>query len=294
MSGPWGLLRVAPCGALADPLSGLLVAAGALGTWQAGDALLAYFPPGTRKDTVEARVAAWLGHLVGPDSEPPALRWEEAPETDWTAAARDRFVPIPVGRRLVVLPEWSPPESAGDRIAVRIRPGTGFGTGDHPTTAMCLEALERALDARAAPCAVLDVGTGSGILALAAARLGAGPVVALDTDPDAIANARANRALNALPGVGLVGGGIEALRGTFDVVLANLLANLIVDLVPDFRAVLAPGGRLVLAGLLTDQGDRVEAALVANGLAAVGYEARAGWLTLEAEALETPPPVRPQ
>jgi ribosomal protein L11 methyltransferase len=276
----WRVLRIAPCRALGDPLAGLLVEAGALGTWEDGDALVAYFPEKTERDAVDSRVGTWLGHLS--DGGPlPTLAWSEEPGKDWVTASREALGPVPVGRRLVVLPEWAPEGAGGDRLSVRIRPGAGFGTGAHPTTAACLEALERALDAQP-NAAVLDVGTGSGVLALAAARLGAERVVGVDIDPDALANARDNRALNALPGVALVLGGIEAVRGPFDLVLANLLANVIVDLLPALAGVLAPGGRLVLAGLLTSQGDRIEAALAAEGLAATTYDARAGWLTLEA------------
>lgn len=275
----WQVLRIAPCGALGDPLAGLLVAAGALGTWQDGDALVAYFPSDADREAVEARVAGWLAELA--DGAPPALAWGEEAVQDWVTAGQDLFGPIPVGRRLIVLPEWTPPGAEGGRLPVRIRPGAGFGTGAHPTTMACLEAVERLLDAQP-HASVLDVGTGSGILAFAAARLGATRVVGLDTDPDALANARANREINELPGVELVLGGVETVRGPFDLVVANLLANVIVDRMPEFARVLAPAGRLVLSGLLTSQGDRVEAALAAGKLAATAYDARAGWLTLEA------------
>jgi ribosomal protein L11 methyltransferase len=253
--------------------------AGALGIWEDGDALVAYFPRETDRAAVDARVAGCLAELA--DGAPPALAWGEEAARDWVTAGRDRFVPLAVGRRLVVLPEWAPPGTERDRLPVRIRPGLGFGTGEHPTTAACLEALERALNARPGA-SVLDVGTGSGILALAAARLGATRVVGVDIDPDALANARANRDLNALPGVAFVLGGVEAVGGPFDLVLANLLANVIVDLMPEFVRVLAPAGRLVLSGLLAGQGDRIEAALAKFGLVPAAYDTRAGWLTLEA------------
>lgn len=279
--GPWQVLRIAPCGALGDPLAGLLADAGALGTWRDGEALAAYFAPQTDRVALNRQVAAWLGHLTGGGFPAPTLAWGEEPGRDWVALGRDLLGPIPVGRRLIVLPEWAPAGAEGDRLPVRIRPGAGFGTGAHPTTASCLEALERMLDTRPGA-SVLDVGTGSGVLALAAARLGAGRVLGLDPDPDALANARANRALNLLPDVALVLGGVEAVRGPFDLVLANLLANVIVDLLPELVRVLAPAGRLVLAGLLGTQGDRIEAALADTGLAPVAYDTRAGWLTLEA------------
>jgi len=275
----WGVLRIAPCGALGDPLAGLLMDAGALGIWEDGDALVAYFPQETDRAAVDARVAGWLGDLA--DGAPPAFAWGEEAARDWVTAGQDRFVPLAVGHRLIVLPEWAPPGAEGDRLPVRIRPGLGFGTGEHPTTAACLEALECVLETRPGA-SVLDVGTGSGILALAAARLGATRVLGLDIDPDALENARTNRDLNALSGVDLVLGGIEAVRGPFDVVVANLLANVIVELMPELARVLAPSGRLVLSGLLASQGDRIEAALAKFGLVPAAYDTRAGWLTLEA------------
>jgi ribosomal protein L11 methyltransferase len=282
----WPVLRIAHCGPLADPLAGLLVDAGALGAWRDGDALAAYFSRETDRDAMNRRVAEWLSYLADLGAAP-TVTWAEEPGQDWVTAGQSLLGPIPVGRRLTVLPEWAPPEAAAGRIPVRIRPGAGFGTGAHPTTAACLEALERVLDAHPGA-SVLDVGTGSGVLALAAARLGGKPVVGLDTDPEAIANARANRALNAPPGVALLLGGIEAVRGTFDLVLANLLANVIADLLPELARVLGPAGRLVLSGLLTGQGDRIEAALADVGLAPVAFDARAGWLTLEAARPKAP------
>jgi ribosomal protein L11 methyltransferase len=283
------VLRLTPPGALADPLAGLLAELGATGVWHDGDTLAAYFPAAARRDEVDHALAAWADHLKAcgvavPDVDGMAPAWGEAERGDWVTAWRDHFRPLPVGRRLIVLPEWEPPEAAGDRVPLRIRPGEGFGTGGHPTTAACLERLEAFLDGLPDPgrASVLDVGTGSGVLALAAAKLGAGRVLALDNDPAAIRNARDNRALNGADRVRLVVGTTAAVRGPFDLVLANLLANLIVDLMPDLARLLAPDGRLVLSGLLSGQGDRVEAALAAQGLRAVEHVGRGMWLTLEA------------
>lgn len=286
MTALWHVLRLSPPAALRDPLSGLLAELGAEGVWEDGAELAAYFPTPVRPDEVDQALAAWAGHIAACGVAVPPLvpRWGTEGEGDWVTAWRAHFKPLPVGRRLVVLPEWEPPEAARGRLAVRVRPGRGFGTGGHATTAACLERLEHFLDAAPDPAAVsvLDVGTGSGVLALAAARLGAGRVVALDNDPDAIANARDNRALNGLPQVALLVATLNAVRGPFDLVLANLLAHVIVDLLPDLARLLAPGGRLVLSGILNAQGDRVEAALAANGLKAVAHVSRGMWLTLEA------------
>lgn len=286
MPAPWPVLRLTPPPSLADPLSGLLADLGAVGVWQEGPALSAYFPPGTAREPVEAALARWEAEMAAcgvPCPLSPA--WALEGQRDWITAWQAHFTPLPVGRRLIVLPEWEPVTSAGDRLPVRIRPGGGFGTGGHATTAACLERLEVLVTSRPDPGAlsVLDIGTGSGILALAAARLGAGTVIALDNDPEAVANAADNRRLNGLPRVRLLVGTLDAVRGAFDLVLANLLAHVIVDLAPGLARRLAPGGRLIASGLLNEQGDRVEAALAAHGLKVVRHVSRGMWLTLEAE-----------
>jgi len=286
MSDAWHVLRLTPSPALADPLSGLLAELGAAGVWEDGPALAAYFPPGTAREPVDAALARWGADLAAcgvPCSLTPA--WSLEPEGDWVTAWQAHFTPLPVGRRLIVLPEWEPLSTAGDRLPVRIRPGRGFGTGGHATTATCLERLEAFVTARPdrGALSVLDVGTGSGVLALAAARLGVGTVIGLDNDPDAVANARDNRTLNDLSRVHLLVGTLDAVRGPFDLVLANLLAHVIVDLMPDLARLLAPGGRVVLSGILSEQGDRVEEALSDNGLKVVGHFSRGMWLTVEGE-----------
>jgi ribosomal protein L11 methyltransferase len=285
MSAPWHVLRLTPPPALADPLSGLLADLGAAGVWQDGPACVAYFPPGTAREPVDAALARWRGDMAAcgvPCPLSPA--WDLEVQGDWITAWKAHFTPLPVGRRLIVLPEWEPTPTAGDRLPVRIRPGGGFGTGGHATTATCLERLEAFIDSRPDPRAlsVLDIGTGSGILALATARLGAGTVIGLDNDADAIANARDNRHLNGLHSVHLVTGTLDAVRGPFDLVVANLLAHLIEALMPDLARLLAPGGRLLLSGILNEQGDRIEAALTANGLKAFEHVSRGMWLTVEA------------
>ena len=163
------------------------------------------------------------------------------------------------------------PPAPGPR-PVEIDPGDSFGTGHHPSTRQCLDEVVR----RVGPGrSVLDVGTGSGILAVAASLLGAAPVVAVDVDPDAAAvaaaNARANRA-----SVGVVGGTVAAVRGAFDLVVANLGgAEVPVALAPVLEARVRPGGSLVVAGLLEEQSDMVTQAYAGTGRAAVARDE--GW-----------------
>lgn len=161
---------------------------------------------------------------------------------------REHFKPAQVSDRIVVHPPWEVPDVDG-AVLVCIDPGMAFGTGTHETTRLCLRALDEALEAGAR--SVLDVGTGSAILAIAAAKLGAGPIVAVDNDTVAVAVARENIEHNGLVGA------IEAsatplgeLDGAWDLVLANILPHVLIALRDDLLARVAPGGRLVLSGII--------------------------------------------
>ncbi|MFQ5508983.1 MAG: 50S ribosomal protein L11 methyltransferase [Leptospirillia bacterium] len=284
MSESWASLRINLPANLVDPLSGLLMELGAEGTWEDGSDLVAYFPISVHRDEVNHALAAWNGNLAdcGVTLQTGKPHWEETLEGDWITAWQAHFVPIAVGGRLIVLPEWEPIEPYKDRLPIRIRPGRGFGTGGHDTTALCLKRLERVIVASPSPAdlSVLDVGTGSGILAIAAHKLGAGTVTAFDNDPDAVDNARDNLQLNDCNGIELFTGTLDAVTGRYDLILANLLAHLIVEIAPALSAHLAPDGHLILSGLLNDQVDGVDAALAASGLRTVKYESRGMWSCL--------------
>ena len=163
--------------------------------------LRAFFAGATSVDTLVARVRTYLeglralGFTVRDDA-----RLAPLADPGWAEAWRDHFRPRPVGDRLLIAPPWDAPSVPG-RLTIVIEPGRAFGTGHHGSTAGCLEMLERIAE-RERPACALDLGTGSGILAIAAARLGIAHVLAIDDDPDAVANARANVALN---GVGTCG-----------------------------------------------------------------------------------------
>jgi ribosomal protein L11 methyltransferase len=149
-------------------------------------------------------------------------------------------------------------------VEVVLDPGMAFGTGSHPTTSLCLAALSDLLAARPGA-SVLDVGTGSGLLAIAARKLGAGRVAANDNDPVAVEVARENAARNGAA-VELTGAPPAAIPGTFDLVVANILANVLVALAPALAAKLAPGGVLLLSGILAPQEEEVRSAHLAAGL----------------------------
>lgn len=184
-----------------------------------------------------------------------ALTIEEVPETDWVRATQAQFDPIPIGGPLWIVPTWhTPPEP--DAINLVLDPGLAFGTGSHPTTRMCLQWLVRTRPAGS----VLDYGCGSGILAIAAAKLGAGEVVGVDIDPQAVRSAHDNADANGVTAAFFdAGDTLPPPYDTkkYDVVLANILANPLRILAPALTARLKPGASLVLAGLLAEQAEEL-------------------------------------
>jgi ribosomal protein L11 methyltransferase len=187
----------------------------------------------------------------------------EVPDEDWSEGWKKDFKPLDIGR-VRVRPSWIETPTPAGKVEVVLDPGMAFGTGSHATTSLCLAALSDVLGARAGA-SVLDVGTGSGLLAIAAHKLGAGRVVANDNDPVAVDVARENAALNGAA-VALTLDPVERIGGTFDVVVANILANVLVELAPALCARVAPGGVLLLSGILGPQEDEVRRAQVAQGL----------------------------
>jgi len=246
--------------------------------------LRAFFAPSTERAPIEASVRTFVEGLrvLGFEGlEEP--RTAAVPDTDWNRAWRDHFRPLPVGRRLLIRPPWEPGPST-DRVAIVIEPGRAFGTGHHGSTAGCLEALEVVVAERR-PALALDLGTGSGILAIAAVRLGVARVLALDEDPDAVAVAAANAAVN---GVGdqvrcVVGGADARVEPPAPLVLANLLTAAHERLGPAYRRAVAPGGVLILGGILDAEAAALETVVGDHGFALRRRRSVDGWSTLEFE-----------
>jgi ribosomal protein L11 methyltransferase len=191
-------------------------------------------------------------------------------DTDWATKWKEFFHPLKIGRAMWVAPSWEPPpaRAPGD-IVITIDPEMAFGTGQHATTRLCLEMVERFADARPiAGARVLDVGTGSGILAIGAALSGAKAIVAIDNDEVSVETARVNAERNHITGIDFRFGALpeDAPSGVYDLILANILADPLVFMAETLRALLAPGGELVLSGLMVDQAERVLAAYTARGL----------------------------
>ena len=216
----------------------------------------------------------------------PQGHWDDVADEDWSLSWKQHWQPDPVGDGLLILPAWLevPPEH-GERLVIRMDPGSAFGTGSHPTTRLCLEALEQAPPVGAL---VADLGCGSGVLGLAALGLGATAVVAADTDSLAVRATGDNRELNGCPAdqlkVSL--GSVEALQHLLegrraDLLLCNILAPVIEALAPGFEALVAPEGRALLSGLLVDQAPRLEQVLGDLGWQVSAWGSQGRWGLLE-------------
>jgi ribosomal protein L11 methyltransferase len=254
----------------------------------------AYVP--ARDEAASARAVAEaseaLGHLQAFGLRPIGeLTTRLVHEADWAEAWKVHFPVLRVGRRLVIRPTWRRHRRQPDDVVLALDPGMAFGTGLHPTTRLCLAGVESIGDRGLLDGArVLDVGCGSGILAIAAAKLGAAAVLGVDTDPIAIEATDANAGRNA------VGGGSRGRRSVvrarvgslpsgeppFDVVLANLIAGLLVTLASPLRDELRPGGVLLASGIFVDREPDVRAAFETVGLDVRDRTVEGEWVALEA------------
>jgi len=215
-------------------------------------------------------------------AEIPAWSTEAIAEQNWVQLTQAQFDPIRISGRLWIVPSW---HEAPDPAAINLvlDPGMAFGTGSHPTTRLCLEWLERTLQEGES---VLDYGCGSGILAIAAARMGAASVCGVDIDPQAVAAARANAERNAV--AARFSDSSLPVDGMFDVVIANILSNPLKVLAPAICSHVRPGGRLALSGILTDQADEL-IAIYREWIPLAVADDREGWVCLAGSKPGTAP-----
>lgn len=280
----WTALRIEIAADLADAVTNFLVEEGASsvleedGATGAGRVQLETALAGDAGTRIADRLGHYLEHLAAfhPAAGQASIETAPVASLDWAAVARSHHRPVVIGQRLVVAPPWDVPDAPG-RCVLVIEPGQAFGTGQHATTRSCLEAIEATLATRPVE-AALDVGTGSGILALALARLGVPRVVALDDDCHVLPRARDNLVRNGARQVQLLAGTVAALRATFDLVVANLLADTLVQEATALAAVTAEHGTLVVSGLLAAQADVVRAAY--PGWRCTDERRADGWSTL--------------
>jgi ribosomal protein L11 methyltransferase len=225
----------------------------------------------------------------------PLTQYKPIAEADWSQAWKQHFHPVPIGSRLFIIPDWLEVEE-NSRIVVRINPGMAFGTGTHPTTKLCLEILEDYLaivqsDNRGADNSqqtMIDVGCGSGILGIAAAKLGVRCILGVDLDPKAIEIAQRNALVNGVQEqLELATGSVSEIRsGNFSIrraplVTANILASVLVTLLREgMGELLTNQGRLILSGILEEQMAEVEEAIKASGMQLEEVRQSADWLAL--------------
>lgn len=229
-------------------------------------------------ETLTAEATRRLERAVG---GPVRLQWRWQPDLDWSREWKRGLGPRRIGRHIVVAPSWTEAQVGPGDVAIRVDPEMAFGTGEHATTRGALRLLE---DTLRPGDRVLDVGTGTGILSIAAVKLGSGPVLALEADARAAATARANLSRNGvaasvrLEAVSVDSGTLSRLgAGRFDLILANVLSGVLVPLLPAFQQALAAGGRAILSGILASESADVSRAARAAGLDATAEDREDEW-----------------
>jgi ribosomal protein L11 methyltransferase len=252
-----------------------------------------YIPFDDRLEQTRQKLEEALWHLgqVRPVSQ---IHFRAIEDLDWSAVWKDHFQPVQIGKEITIIPIWMEAENE-ERIAIKIDPGMAFGTGTHPTTQLCLEMLAEILDNVEAPkrskLSMIDVGCGSGILGIAALKLGVGRVLGVDLDREAVEAARKNAMVNGeAEHLNLeVGSLAEIKEGKFllsqgQIVVANILAPVIIRMLQDdLGEIVAPGGKLVLSGILDEQSAEIESVLNDVELKLVQKKQSGDWIVLVAE-----------
>ena len=248
--------------------------------------VLAYFPAEISGPDVYAALEHYLSQLSSlfpsfNTQDQLSAQLSQVSSEAWHEQWRDHFPPIQVGFSFLILPPWETRPARTDRKVIVIDPSMAFGTGHHATTQGCLEAIESLGVSYGPPQRALDVGTGSGILAIALARLGCSEVWAIDTDPIALDETRKNLATNSITsGIHLSGETIESLPGPFPLLVANLFAKTLIDLAPMLVDAVASQGYAILSGIQVEQAAEVEAAFAAPMWQAVSRLDREEWVIL--------------
>ena len=237
----------------------------------------AYFAEEDNIEDVLAYVNERLVELkeMGLDLGEAKVEHEKMHEEDWANTWKQYYKPSKVGEKIVVKPIWEEYEAKDNELVVDLDPGMAFGTGTHETTRMCIQALERYVKEEST---VFDVGCGSGILAISAAKLGAKLAVGVDLDPVAVESSIENVGYNNLDNIEILHGNlVEVINGKADIVVANILAEIICILADDVKRVLKEGGTFITSGIIHDRVDMVCEKLEATGFEVVEKNRDGEW-----------------
>jgi ribosomal protein L11 methyltransferase len=248
------------------------------GVEEKDDGFLACFPEGThRRDLLSIMQRGQKRVRESGLSGEYDISVQEIPYVDWSVRWKDMFNPVEAGRTLIIMAPWH--NKSTERIPVIIEPSMAFGTGEHPTTRLCLEALEQCVGQSHSK-SLLDIGTGTGILAIAAAKLGIADITALDSDPVAIEIAHENIKINNTPVVVVSGSPLHAVSGTYDVIVGNLTSDTIKALFHDSMKRLSMGGTCIFSGILEEQKDDMLSFFRAQGIQNIETGERDGWCSM--------------
>ena len=244
----------------------------------------AYLPDDDRLPAAKEQLETALGHMSLMYPMPKPI-YRKVQETDWAEAWKVHYHPVRLGRNILIRPRWIEVETKPEDIVLSLDPGMAFGTGTHPTTQLCLEALE---DVVTHGIRVLDLGSGSGILSVAAAKLGAVEVLAVDNDPVAAKVSTENAEYNGVTDkITSQTGSLDTVLHSarrFDLVVVNILARIIIAMCAEgLGQTVRPGGTAIFSGIIQDQADDVETALRSTGLEPYKRRIQGDWVAIEAK-----------
>ncbi len=283
MAKSWIEIRVEVPSSLGEAISNFLIEQGSPGVIQEEapgkrrEWIVSYFLHDRSFPSVKKKLARYLSSL----NQNFPVRYRTIRDEKWAESWKQNFKPVHITPGLVVSPPWEKYAAREGEIVIEIDPGMAFGTGTHPSTQMCLQALEKFLRHSPGKLSILDVGTGSGILAIAAWKMGTKDVVGVDIDPVAIDCARKNAGANGVEGrIDLRVGSLSRLRKKFDIVVANLLPQEILKLTRSLAGRIGPEGLLIVSGILRSQKKEIAAAFADEGLKVWRSRELKGWACL--------------
>ncbi|MBI4699384.1 MAG: 50S ribosomal protein L11 methyltransferase [Nitrospirae bacterium] len=261
-----------------DALMYKLKEMGSPGLYEDGAVLRAYFENMNNIDLLCGELNAFRDVLRSSGLDPSfTFTHSVLPAQDWNEAWKKSIAPINAGNAITIIPPWETAEAG--RIIIMIDSGMAFGTGHHETTKTCLAHIEKISKGHAGK-SLLDIGTGTGILAIGASKMGFTHIVAVDTDPLSVDAARKNAGLNGSENIEVKEGSISEAQGTFDVIIANLISGTLIEIAPEVASHLNPDGIVVLSGMLAGEEDMVADAYMKAGLDLKEKYLDGNWVTL--------------